>query len=224
MRITDLPQDLRPRERLLSKGAGTLTDAELLAILLRTGTGGSSAVDLGGALLARFGSLARLLTAEPHELESIRGLGPAKRAEILAVTELQRRALQQLASEGSVLDSPHAVTMFLQHRFNGLQAESFVGLFTDMQNRLLAVEELATGTLGRVNVYPREVVRLALKHNAAAVIFAHNHPGGRAEPSELDKALTRKLKQVMSGIEVSLLDHLIVTPQEIWSFRENGLC
>ncbi len=224
MRITDLPQDLRPRERLLSNGAGALTDAELLAILLRTGTGGSSAIDMGQALLERFGSLGRLLTAEPHELRAIRGLGPAKRAEILAVTELQRRALQQLASEGTVLDSPRAVMMFLQHRFNGLQAESFIGLFTDMQNRLLAVEELATGTLGRVNVYPREVVRLALKHNAAAVIFAHNHPGGRAEPSELDKALTRKLQQVMGGIEVSLLDHLIVTPQEIWSFRENGLC
>lgn len=224
MRITDLPQDLRPRERLLAKGAGALTDAELLAILLRTGTSGSSAIDLGHALLARFGSLARLLTAESDELTSIHGLGPAKRAELLAVTELQRRALQQLASEGSVLNSPRAVTMFLQHRFNGLQTESFIGLFTDMQNRLLAVEELATGTLGRVNVYPREVVRLALKHNAAAVIFAHNHPGGRAEPSEMDKALTRKLKQVMGGIEVSLLDHLIVTPQEIWSFREHGLC
>lgn len=224
MRIADLPPDLRPRERLLTNGPAALTDAELLAVLLRSGTGGCSAIELGQALLARFGSLARLLSAAPRELSEIRGLGPAKRAEILAVTELQRRALQQLACEGTVLDSSRAVMLFLRHRFNGLPAECFIGLFTDMQNRLIAVEDLATGTLGRVSVYPREVVRLALKHNAAAVIFAHNHPGGRAEPSELDKALTRKLKQVMAGIEVSLLDHLIVTPQEIWSFRDHGLC
>lgn len=224
MRITDLPSDLRPRERLLSKGASALTDAELLALLLRTGTGGISAIELGQALLTQFGSVAGLLSAAPEDLRSIRGLGPAKRAEILAVTELQRRALQQLARQETVLDSPLAVTRYLQHRFVGLQAECFIGLFTDMRNRLIAVEELATGTLGRVSVYPREVARLALKHNAAAVIFAHNHPGGAAEPSEPDKALTRRLKQVMSGIEVSLLDHLIVTPQEIWSFREHGLC
>ena len=224
MRITDLPSELRPRERLLSKGPAALTDAELLAILLRTGTGGMSAIELGQSLLSRFGSLSRLLTAGPDDLGSIRGLGQAKRAEILAVTELQRRALQQLASEETVLDSPRAVRLFLQHRFAGLQAECFLGLFTDMRNRLIAVEELAIGTLGRVSVYPREVARLALKHNAAAVIFAHNHPGGSPEPSEIDKALTRKLKQVMGGIEVSLLDHLIVTPQEIWSFNEHGLC
>ncbi len=224
MRITDLPQELRPRERLLSKGAGALTDAELLAILLRSGTGGVSAIELGQALLTRFGSLGRLLTAAPAELASIRGLGQAKRAEILAVTELQRRALQQLAGETTVLDSTRAVTTFLQHRFCGMTAECFMGLFTDMRHRLIAVEELATGTLGRVSIYPREIVRLALKHNAAAVIFAHNHPGGCAEPSELDRAMTRSLKQIMRGIEVTLLDHLIVTPQEIWSFRDHGLC
>ena len=224
MRITDLPPDLRPRERLLSKGAAALTDSELLAILLRTGTGGTSAIELGQTLLVRFGSLARLLTAEPADLLSIRGLGEAKRAEILAVTELQRRALRQLASEDPILDSTHAVRRYLQHRFAGMKAECFIGLFTDAQNRLIAVEELATGTLGRVSVYPREVVRLALKHNAAAVIFAHNHPGGHAEPSDLDKVLTRKLKQVMAGIEVWVLDHLVVTSQQIWSFREHGLC
>lgn len=224
MRITDLPSELRPRERLLAKGAGALTDAELLAVLLRTGTGGVSAIELGQSLLNHFGSLPRLLCAAPHDLSPIRGLGQAKGAVILAVTELQRRALHQLASEETVLDSPYNVRLFLQHRFAGLQEERFLGLFTDMRYRLLAVDELATGTLGRVNVYPREVVRLALKHNAAAVIFAHNHPGGSPEPSEMDKALTRKLKQVMAAIEVRLLDHLIVTPQEIWSFSENGLC
>lgn len=224
MRITDLPQELRPRERLLSKGAGALTDAELLAVLLRTGTGGVSAIELGQSLLAQFGSLARLLTASADELAPIRGLGQAKRAEILAVTELQRRALRQLAGETTLLDSTLAVATFLQHRFSGMTTECFVGLFTDMRNRLIAVEELATGTLGRVSIYPREIVKLALKHNAAAVIFAHNHPGGFAEPSETDKAMTRKLKQLMDSIEVSLLDHLIVTPQKIWSFRDHGLC
>ncbi len=224
MRITDLQPELRPRERLLSRGAAALSDAELLAILLRTGTAGSSAIELGQALLTRFGSLARLLTAQADEFRSIRGLGQAKRAEMLAVTELQRRALLELASEGSVLNSPQAVALFLKHHFRERQAECFIGLFTDNANRLIAVEELATGTLGRVHVYPREVVRLALKHNAAAVIFAHNHPGGRADPSEMDKVLTRKLKQAMGCIEVSLLDHLIVTPQETWSFRDHGLC
>ena len=159
MRITDLPQELRPRERLLSKGPSALTDAELLAILLRSGTGGVSAIELGQALLTQFGSLARLLSAAPGELTSIRGLGQAKRAEILAVTELQRRALQQLAGEATVLDSTRAVTTFLQHRFSGLTAECFIGLFTDMRHRLIAIEELATGTLGRVSLYPREIVR-----------------------------------------------------------------
>lgn len=224
MRITDLPAELRPRERLLALGAATLGDSELLAILLRTGAGGISAIELGSLLLSRFGSLARLLAAAPAELQGIRGLGAAKRAELLAVNELQRRALEQMLHERAVLDSPLAVSHFLRHRFSGLQQECFLGLFTDVRHRLLACEELATGTLDRVCIYPREVVRLALKHNAAAVIFAHNHPGGHAEPSDSDKILTRKLKQVMSCIEVELLDHLIVTPGEIWSFQAHGLC
>ncbi len=224
MRITDLPAELRPRERLLAAGASTLNDNELLAILLRTGTPGMSAVQLGSALLTRFGSVGRLLAATPDELCGVHGLGNAKRAELLAVNELQRRALEQLLQEGAVLNSPRAVFNFLRHRFNGLQQERFLGLFTDVRHRLLCCEELATGTLDRVYVYPREVARLALKHNAAAVVFAHNHPGGKSEPSESDKALTRKLKQVMGCIEVDLLDHLIVTPTETWSFREHGLC
>ena len=223
MRITDLPADLRPRERLLAMGAATLADSELLALLLRTGAGGISAIELGAALLQRFGSLARLLAATPDELRDIRGLGDAKRAELLAVNELQRRALAQVMAEGVVFDSALAVSRFLRHRFNGSQQESFLGLFADVRHRLLACEELATGTLDRVCIYPREVVRLALKHNAAAVIFAHNHPGGIATPSESDKALTRRLKQVMACIEVKLLDHLIVTPAEIWSFSAHGL-
>ncbi len=224
MRIADLPSELRPRERLLAMGASTLHDSELLAILLRTGTSGMSAVELGSALLGRFGTVARLLAATPDELGGIRGLGNSKRAELLAINELQRRALEHLLQERAILTSASTVSSFLRHRFNGLQQERFLGLFTDVRHQLIACEELATGTLDRVYIYPREVVRLALKHNAAAVVFAHNHPGGRADPSESDKALTRKLRQVMSCIEVDLLDHLIVTPTETWSFREHGLC
>jgi DNA repair protein RadC len=224
MRIADLPPELRPRERLLAKGATALTDAELIAILLRTGIGGMSAIELGQSLIDRFGSLSRLLAATAPELEAIRGLGIAKRAELLAITEIQRRALTALLAEGTVLDSAQRVTMFLRHRFNALLNESFVGLFTDVQYRLIAVEDFGSGALQRVAVYPREIIRAALRHNAAAVVFAHNHPSGRAEPSDLDKTLTRKLQDALNCIEVSLLDHLIVTPQDIWSFRANGLC
>jgi DNA repair protein RadC len=224
MRIADLPPELRPRERLLAKGATALTDAELIAILLRTGIGGTSAIELGQSLIDRFGSLSRLLAATAPELEAIRGLGIAKRAELLAITEIQRRALTALLAEGTVLDSAQRVTMFLRHRFNALLNESFVGLFTDVQYRLIAVEDFGSGALQRVAVYPREIIRAALRHNAAAVVFAHNHPSGRAEPSDLDKTLTRKLQDALNCIEVSLLDHLIVTPEDIWSFRANGLC
>jgi DNA repair protein RadC len=224
MRITDLPPELRPRERLLAKGAAALTDAELIAILLRTGIGGMSAIELGQSLIDRFGSLPRLLAATAPELEAIRGLGIAKRAELLAITEIQRRALTALLAEGPVLDTPQRVMMFLRHRFNALLNESFVGLFTDVQHRLIAIEDFGSGALQRVAIYPREIIRAALRHNAAAVVFAHNHPSGRAEPSDLDKALTRKLKDAMGCIEVSLLDHLIVTPEDVWSFRANGLC
>lgn len=224
MRITDLPTELRPRERLLARGACTLSDAELLAILLRTGTGGASAIELAQSLVDRFGSLRRLLLATPGELQQIRGIGMAKRTVLLAVNELQRRALEAMLYEGPVLDSPQAVHRFLRHRFSGLAVERFVGLFVDVQNRLIRCEDLASGTLDRVHVYPREVTRLALAHNAAGVIFAHNHPGGRAAASELDKALTRKLQQAMSCIDVCMLDHLIVGEAEVWSFREHGLC
>lgn len=224
MRIADLPPELRPRERLLAKGAAALTDAELIAILLRTGAGGISAIELGQSLIDRFGSLQRLLAATEPELAVIRGLGIAKRAELLAITEIQRRALTALLMEGPVLDSPERVTLFLRHRFNARLNESFVGLFTDVQYRLVAIEDFGSGALQRVAIYPREIIRTALRHNAAAVVFAHNHPSGRAVPSDLDKALTKKLQEAMRCVEVSLLDHLIVTPEEIWSFRANGLC
>lgn len=224
MRITDLPCHLRPRERLLDKGADAVSDAELLAILLRIGSSGQSAVELGESLIRRFGSLARLLSASPSELRGIRGLGNAKRAVLLAVNELHRRSLESLMREASVLDSALSVCRYLQQRFSGLAVERFVGVFVDMQNRLICCEDLATGTLDRVQVYPREIARRALAHNAAGVIFAHNHPGGRAHPSALDKALTLRLKQVMECIEVTMLDHLIVSDTEVFSFKQHGLC
>jgi DNA repair protein RadC len=169
MRIADLPPELRPRERLLAKGAAALTDAELIAILLRTGAGGISAIELGQSLIDRFGSLQRLLAATEPELAVIRGLGIAKRAELLAITEIQRRALTALLMEGPVLDSPERVTLFLRHRFNARLNESFVGLFTDVQYRLVAIEDFGSGALQRVAIYPREIIRTALRHNAAAV-------------------------------------------------------
>ena len=224
MRITDLPPMLRPRERLLAQGPETLADAELIAILLRTGSGGQSAIDLARQLLARFGSLGALLRAEPDELVGIRGLGNTKRATLLCVNVLLRRVLEEELQQGCLLASPQAAKRFLQHRFAWMKTECFVGLFIDIQGQLIEAATLATGTLDRVAIYPREVVRLALKHNAAAVIFAHNHPGGRAQPSALDKALTASLKQAMDCIDVKLLDHLIVAGTRTWSFHEHGLC
>lgn len=224
MRITDLPAELRPRERLLDKGATVLSDAELLAILLRIGSNGQSAVELGESLIRRFGSLGLLLSALPSDLQGIRGLGNAKRAVLMAVNELHRRSLESMLRETTVFDSPLTVCRYLRQRFSGLAVERFVGLFVDIQNRLICCEDLATGTLDRVQVYPREVAKRALAHNAAGVIFAHNHPGGRAQPSALDKALTVKLKQVMDSIEVSMLDHLVISDTEVWSFKQHGLC
>ncbi len=224
MRIADLPPLLRPRERLIAQGPDTLADAELIAILLRTGSGGQSAIDLARHLLERFGSLGALLRAEPEELTGICGLGDTKRATLLCVNVLLRRVLEGEMQQGCLLDSPQAVRRYLLHHFAWMKTECFLGLFIDMQGRLIEAVTLATGTLDRVNVYPREVIRLALKLNAAAVIFAHNHPGGRALPSALDKTLTSKLKQAMACVEVKLLDHLIVAGNQTWSFHEHGLC
>ncbi|MEY3979178.1 MAG: hypothetical protein RLZZ375_607 [Pseudomonadota bacterium] len=224
MRITDLPHQLRPRERLLTNGASALTDAELLAVLLRTGVAGISAVDLGQSLIDRFGSLQKLFAASAQDLDAVHGLGTAKQAMLLAINALQQRALTGVLMEQPVLDSVDRVSMYLRHRFHAQLNERFIGLFTDVQHRLLAVEDFGSGALQRVAIYPREIVRSALKHNAAGVVFAHNHPSGRAEPSALDKTLTKKLGEAMRCIEVSLLDHLIVTPEQIWSFRAHGLC
>ena len=224
MLITDLPADQRPRERLQSLGAHSLTDAELLAIVLRTGIHGKNAIQLGQDLLAHFGSLSRLLSATAPELAALRGMGPSKCSLLGAIVELAKRGLVEELRRGPLLKSPEAVAQFLRLRLRGLPNETFLGLFLDVQGHLIACEEMFRGTLTRTHVYPREIVRKALDHNAAAMICAHNHPSGSAHPSKMDITLTHELKRVLAAIEVSLLDHLIVNEQEIWSLQRHGLC
>ena len=224
MAIPDWPQDQRPRERLIAFGPQALSDPELLALFLRTGVRGKSAVDLGRDLLSHFGSLGKLFNATPKQFTQIKGMGPAKLALMQAVLELGRRTFSEELRTGPALESPQAVLRYLQLHFAGLETESFIGLFLDVQNRLIACESMFQGTLTRTSVYPREIIRLAIAHNAAAVIFAHNHPSGQAEPSSLDRTLIRKLKQIMDAIEVPMIDHIIVSGAKTWSFQENGEC
>jgi len=223
MRIADWPEDERPRERLLKLGAGALSEAELLAIFLRTGISGKSAVELGRELIRRFGSLQRLFAATLDEVSVVRGLGPAKYVQLQAVVEMARRALSEQIGERDALSSPRAVRDFLQLSLGGRPHEVFVALFLDAQNRLLGCEELFRGTLTQTSVYPREVVKTALRYNAAAVIFAHNHPSGVAEPSRADELLTQTLKQALSLVEIKTLDHFIVAGTRTVSFAERGL-
>jgi DNA repair protein RadC len=225
MAITDWPDDQRPRERLLALGPTALADAELLAIFLRVGVRGMSAVDLARALLAHFGhSLARLAAATPQELTAVNGIGPAKAAQLVATLELARRCLREELQERTTFAAPGAVRDWLRLRLAPLPHEVFIALWLDAQNRLIADEELFRGTLTQASVYPREVVKKALAHNAAAVILAHNHPSGVAEPSQADELLTRTLKQALALVDVRLVDHFIVagsTPP--LSFAERGL-
>jgi len=223
MAINDWPKDDRPREKLLAKGPGSLSDAELLAIFLRTGTKGESAVDLARALIARFGSLAGLIAASREALCDVPGLGDAKYAQLQAAAELTRRALAAELKAGINLSSPTAVRDFLRLSIQDRQVEVFVGLFLDAQNRVIAVEELFSGTLTQTSVFPREVVKRALYHNAAGVIFAHNHPSGVAEPSHADETLTQALKDALALIDVRVLDHFVVGRGATLSFAERGL-
>jgi DNA repair protein RadC len=223
MAINDWPVDDRPREKLLAKGPGSLSDAELLAIFLRTGTKGKSAVDLARALLEKFGSLAGLQAASRETFCAVPGLGSAKYAQLQAATELTRRALAAEMKSGINLSSPTAVRDFLRLSIQNRQVEVFVGLFLDAQNRVIAVEELFSGTLTQTSVFPREVVRKALHHNAAGVIFAHNHPSGVAEPSRADESLTQALKEALALIDVRVLDHFVVGRGATLSFAERGL-
>jgi len=221
--LKDLPPDARPREKLLARGPASLADAELLALLLRTGLAGRGVLQFAQSLLDDFGGLAGLLAAPPESLGRVRGLGPAKRAELSAVTEIARRSVAARLREAPVFDAPAAVRHFLQLQIATRPYEVFAVLFLDTRQRLIAFEELFRGTLAQTSVYPREVVKRALHFNAAALIFAHNHPSGVAEPSRSDEALTQALKQALALVDVKVLDHFVIGSGTAMSFAERGL-
>lgn len=223
MAITDWPVEERPREKLLQRGATALTDAELLAIFLRTGVAGKSAVDLSRELLDLFGGLPALLCAGQREFCSARGLGSAKFAQLQAVLEMGRRYLQKSLEKTDALNSPELTRRYLSTRLRGLQHEVFACLFLDAKNRVIEFEEMFRGTLKSASVHPREIVKTALKYNAASVIFAHNHPSGVAEPSEDDKRITDRLRQALNLIDVVVLDHIVIGDGCDVSFAERGL-
>lgn len=223
MSIKDWPAEDRPREKLLQRGADALTDAELLAIFLRTGTPGKSAVALARELLDDFGSLKSLLDADINRFCQANGLGTAKYAQLQAVLEMAKRHFLEILQRGGVLDSPEATRAYLGAQLRGYGHEVFACLFLDNQHRVIQWEELFRGTLDSASVYPREVAKQALRHNAAAVIFAHNHPSGVAEPSQADKAITDKLKQALALFDIRVLDHFIVADGRPYSFAEHGL-
>ncbi len=223
MAISDWPEYERPREKLLTRGAAALSDAELLAIFLRTGIPGKSAVDMARDLIAEFRSLTRLFAASHAEFCAFPGLGDAKYAQLQAVLEMARRALAEQMQQADALNSPAAVRNYLRLALAGRQHEVFCGVFLDSQNRVLAVEELFHGTLTQASVYPREVVKRALAHNAAGLILAHNHPSGVAEPSRADESLTSTLKSALALVDIRVLDHFIVGNDTITSFAERGL-
>jgi DNA repair protein RadC len=238
MSLKDLPAQARPREKLLARGPSALSDAELLALLLRTGIAGKGVLQMADELLqiqnrrtvdgltpetGGFGGVAGLLNATPDDLKKIKGLGPAKRAEIMAVMELARRAIAQRLEENTVLADPNAVKQHLQMQLAHLKHEVFVVCFLDVQNKLLQTEELFRGTLTQTSVYPREVVLRTLHHHACAVVLAHNHPSGSVEPSPADKALTANLRAALALIDVRVLDHIIIGQGLALSMAERGL-
>ncbi len=224
MPLKDLPADAQPREKLLARGAGALGDAELLALLLRTGLPGQGVLQMAQALLDRFGGISGLLHTTADDLKTFKGLGgPAKRAELIAVLELARRAMAEQLKDREVFSSPGAVKHYLQLHLAAKSHEVFAVLFLDAQNRLVAMEELFRGTLTQTSVYPREVVLHALKHGAASVVLAHNHPSGTVQPSRADEALTQTLKAALALVDVRVLDHVIVAQGEALSMAEKGL-
>ncbi|HEY1392291.1 MAG TPA: DNA repair protein RadC, partial [Methylibium sp.] len=208
--MKDLPAELRPREKLLERGPEALADAELLALLLRTGYQGVGVLSLAQRLLDEFGGITGLLRAAPEDLARIKGLGLAKRAELSAVLELSRRALATQLAERPIFESPQTVKDYLLLHLSDRAHEVFSVLFLDARHRLQAFEELFRGTLTQTSVYPREIVKRALALNAAAVVLAHNHPSGVAEPSKADEYLTATLKSALALIDVRVLDHLVV--------------
>ena len=223
MVLKDIPPDARPREKLLAFGAAALADAELIALLLRTGLPGVSVLQMAQQLLDRCGGIQGLLHADAQRLKGIKGLGPAKRAELAAVIELARRALAQELVQRPVFDAPHKVKDYLKLQLGQHPHEVFAVMFLDAQARLLKYEEMFRGTLTQTSVYPREVVKRALELHAASVVFAHNHPSGAAEPSKADEYLTQTLVNALRLVDVRVLDHLVVGEGAVISFAERGL-
>lgn len=223
MAIKDWPADDRPREKLLNKGPSALSDAELLAIFLRTGVTGKSAIELAREMILHFGSLGAIAAADATAFSGIKGLGLAKFAQFQAAIEMTKRSLAQEMKIGINLNSPQSVRDYLRLLLQHKPMEVFAAIFLDAQNRAIAAEELFSGTLTQTSVYPREVVKRALALNAASVIFAHNHPSGVAEPSRADEVLTQALKQALSTVDIRVLDHFIVGQGSAMSFAERGL-
>ncbi|WP_105166799.1 RadC family protein [Pseudoalteromonas sp. T1lg23B] len=223
MQLNSLEAHARPREKLLHCGPEALSDAELLAIFLRTGTRGMNAIELAQSLLAQNHTLDNLFNASLSEFSALKGLGTAKYVQLQAVLELSKRYLKECCHRDTLFDSPQAVNDYLTIQLRGLRHEVFMALYVDNQNRLIKDEILFTGTINAASVYPREVVKAALKHNAAALIFAHNHPSGVAEPSQADKLITKKLQNALALVDINVLDHLIVAGNQCISFAQRGL-
>jgi len=223
MTIKDWSAGERPREKLLVHGAGSLSDAELLALFVRTGTRGRTAVDVARSALQQVGGLSALLSADRRQLTGVSGIGDAHHALLQAALEIARRHVLETLGGGDVLSSPEAVRQFLALHLTGLGHEVFAGLFLDNRHRVIEYRELFTGTIDSAAVYPREVVKHCLSRNAAAVIFAHNHPSGVAEPSDTDVRLTRKLADALALVDVRVLDHLIIGRGVHTSMAERGL-
>jgi DNA repair protein RadC len=223
MSIRDWPTNERPREKLLEKGAASLSDAELLAILLRTGRAGHSALDLARDVLASFQSLRMLIASDVQRFCAEPGLGPARFAELQAAMEIARRQLSETMFAGPLLASPRATRDYLSARLRDLEHEVFCCLYLDKRHRLIRFEELFRGTIDGASVHPREVVKLALQRNSAAVIIAHNHPSGIAEPSQADEIITQRVKDALALVDIRLLDHIIVGDGSCVSLAERGL-
>ncbi|MEO1881034.1 MAG: DNA repair protein RadC [Methylococcales bacterium] len=223
MSIKDWPAAERPREKLLLKGAEALTDAELLAIFLRTGIAGKTAVDLARELLAEFGSLQALLQADQTRFCRGKGLGRAKYTQLQAVLEMAKRHFIEILQRGDALSSSQTTRAYLSAQLRGYSYEVFACLFLDNQHRVIVLEELFRGTIDGASVYPREVVKRALFHNAAAIIFAHNHPSGVNTPSQADKHITNKLQQALMLFDIRVLDHFIIGDGQPYSFSEHGI-
>ena len=223
MAITDWPANERPREKLLELGVEALSDAELLAIFLRVGVKGKSAVDLARDLLTQFGSLNGIFAAQLSELTQVHGIGSSKYVQLQAIFEMSRRALNEQMQVKDILNSPKQVRDYLCLKLGNLTREVFFVLFLDSQNRVVTTEEMFSGTLTQTSVYPREVVKRALHHNAASVIFAHNHPSGIAQQSQADELITKQLKEALALVDVRVMDHFIVAGNTTLSFVERGL-